>query len=111
MFAKWMLAATAAPSRSVTLSLLLTMVVCFVLGMPPPAAYAVAAALLAAPLTKLGFARLPTHLFICYLACLATGRRRELSRSYDPRAAACLDRGRVPGLFARAFHSPGSVSR
>lgn len=58
---------------NIVLSLVLTMLVTFILGMgmPTPAAYAVAAAVLAAPLTRLGFESLPTHLFLYYFACLA----------------------------------------
>jgi TRAP transporter 4TM/12TM fusion protein len=54
-------------------SLLLAMATCVVLGMgmPTPAAYAVAAAVLGAPLARLGFEALPAHLFLYYYACLA----------------------------------------
>jgi len=60
-------------TENIVLSLILTMVLCIVLGMgmPTPAAYAVAAAVLATPLTRLGFDVLPTHLFLYYFACLA----------------------------------------
>ncbi|MBC7133003.1 MAG: TRAP transporter fused permease subunit [Roseovarius sp.] len=59
--------------ESLILSLMLTMIAAIVLGMgmPTPAAYAVAAAVLAPPLSRLGLETLPTHLFIYYFACLA----------------------------------------
>jgi len=58
---------------NIVLSLVLTMFVTIILGMgmPTPAAYAVAAAVLAPPLSRLGFEALPTHLFLYYFACLA----------------------------------------
>lgn len=59
--------------NNLVLSLMLTMVVAILLGMgmPTPAAYAIAAAVLAPPLTRLGLEALPSHLFIYYFASLA----------------------------------------
>lgn len=59
--------------ENLILSLVLTMMVAIMLGMgmPTPAAYAVAAAVLAPPLSRLGLETLPSHLFIYYFACLA----------------------------------------
>jgi TRAP transporter 4TM/12TM fusion protein len=59
--------------ENLILSLVLTMIVAIMLGMgmPTPAAYAVAAAVLAPPLSRLGLETLPSHLFIYYFACLA----------------------------------------
>jgi len=59
--------------ENLILSLILTMMVAIMLGMgmPTPAAYAVAAAVLAPPLSRLGLEMLPSHLFIYYFACLA----------------------------------------
>lgn len=59
--------------ENLVLSLILTMMVAIMLGMgmPTPAAYAVAAAVLAPPLSRLGLEMLPSHLFIYYFACLA----------------------------------------
>ncbi len=56
------------------LSLLLSMVVCIILGMgmPPAAAYVLAAAVLAPALTTLGLPILVSHLFIFYFAQLGT---------------------------------------
>lgn len=54
-------------------SLLLTMALAVILGMgmPTPAAYAVAAAVLAPPLLNLGFDRLPSHLFLYFFASVS----------------------------------------
>ncbi|MBM1878662.1 TRAP transporter fused permease subunit [Sulfitobacter pseudonitzschiae] len=59
--------------ENLILSLIVTMMVAIILGMgmPTPAAYAVAAAVLAPPLSRLGLETLPSHLFIYYFACLA----------------------------------------
>lgn len=55
------------------ISLLLTMMLAIVLGMgmPTPAAYAVAAAVLAPPLVSLGFETLPAHLFLYFFASVS----------------------------------------
>ena len=52
--------------------LLLSMVVCFILGMgmPPTAAYVLAASVLAPPLADLGLAPLVAHLFVFYFSCI-----------------------------------------
>lgn len=54
-------------------ALVLAMLVAIILGMgmPTPAAYALAAAVLAAPLTTLGVEPLTAHLFLYYFACYA----------------------------------------
>jgi len=58
---------------NVLLSLVLTMVIAIILGMgmPTPAAYAVGAAVLAAPLINLGFDLLPAHLFLYFFASVS----------------------------------------
>ena len=50
------------------------MILCFILGMglPTPAAYAVAAAFAAPMLTTTGMSRLSAHLFVLYYACLSS---------------------------------------
>jgi TRAP-type uncharacterized transport system fused permease subunit len=55
------------------LSLILSMIVCAVLGMglPTTAAYIVAATAVAPALTGLGIAILPAHLFLMYFACIS----------------------------------------
>lgn len=55
------------------LALLLTMVICFLLGMglPTTAAYVIAASTCAPALTQLGVPPLAAHLFIFYYACLS----------------------------------------
>lgn len=62
-----------AAQQAVFPALLLAMVVTVILGMgmPTPAAYAVAAAVLGPPLLQIGLQPLPAHLFIYYFACLA----------------------------------------
>lgn len=59
--------------QSTLLALMLAMVVTVILGMgmPTPAAYAVAAAVLGPPLLQVGLEPLPAHLFLYYFACLA----------------------------------------
>lgn len=78
------------------LSLALTMVITMVLGMgmPTPAAYAIAASVLGPPLAKLGFGALPSHLFLYYFACLA---------AISPPVA--------PAVFAAVALSGGNVLR
>lgn len=76
------------------LSLVLTMGVAILLGMgmPTPAAYAVAAAVLGPPLGRLGLEVLPAHLFIYYFACLAAITPPVASAVF---AACAISRGSV----------------
>lgn len=76
------------------LSLVLTMGVAILLGMgmPTPAAYAVAAAVLGPPLARLGIDMLPAHLFIYYFACLAAITPPVASAVF---AACAISRGSV----------------
>lgn len=76
------------------LSLILTMGVAILLGMgmPTPAAYAVAAAVLGPPLARLGIEMLPAHLFIYYFACLAAITPPVASAVF---AACAISRGAV----------------
>jgi len=76
------------------LSLVLTMGVAILLGMgmPTPAAYAVAAAVLGPPLARLGLEMLPAHLFIYYFACLAAITPPVASAVF---AACAISRGSV----------------
>jgi TRAP transporter 4TM/12TM fusion protein len=76
------------------LSLVLTMGVAILLGMgmPTPAAYAVAAAVLGPPLARLGLETLPSHLFIYYFACLAAITPPVASAVF---AACAISRGSV----------------
>ena len=54
------------------LCLMLSMLVCFILGMgmPPTAAYVLAAAVLAPALTSLGLQPLVAHMFVFYYSCI-----------------------------------------
>ncbi|WP_157932924.1 TRAP transporter permease [Roseovarius salinarum] len=76
------------------LSLILTMVVAIMLGMgmPTPAAYAVAAAVLGPPLGRLGLELIEAHLFIYYFACLAAITPPVAAAVF---AATAISRGRV----------------
>lgn len=55
------------------LALVLSMLICFVLGMglPTTAAYIIAGSTVAPSLIKLGVSPLPAHLFVFYFACLS----------------------------------------
>ncbi|WP_099866856.1 TRAP transporter permease [Pararhizobium haloflavum] len=79
---------------SAILSLILTMIVAILLGMgmPTPAAYAIAAAVLGPPLGQLGYQQLPSHLFIYYFACLAAITPPVASAVF---AATAISRGKV----------------
>lgn len=76
------------------LSLILTMMVAILLGMgmPTPAAYAVAAAVLGPPLGRLGLELLEAHLFIYYFACLAAITPPVAAAVF---AATAISRGQV----------------
>lgn len=60
-------------AHNLVLSLILSMIVCAVLGMglPTTAAYIVAATAVAPALIGLGIAILPAHLFLMYFACIS----------------------------------------
>ncbi len=60
-------------ASNLILSLILSMLVCAVLGMglPTTAAYIVAATAVAPALTGLGIAMLPAHLFLLYFSCIS----------------------------------------
>lgn len=55
------------------IALILTMVVCIILGMgmPTVAAYAITASVIAPPLIQMGLPALPVHFFIFYFSCLS----------------------------------------
>ncbi|NJC23787.1 TRAP transporter 4TM/12TM fusion protein [Arthrobacter pigmenti] len=70
-FSSWTLGIAGA---SVILALIFTMLITIVLGMglPPVAAYIVAASVAAPALTTLGFPLLASHMFIFYFSCLSS---------------------------------------